>query len=169
MKNFGTTDVRNLSFESLPGLSADADAIVEVLMVTNTCRELGYDSGKEEHVLEHLTPHCLFFLVSLIISDCGTTEPANVRAMFPFYNTYLEQKGLRECVQSDILRHISELEQKNLLEGCINGFGRRFTRVGPLEQVYKIKATPEKVLICANLLTMCRGDLRAYIKSKKKK
>ena len=170
MKSFGRTDVKNGDFEILPGMSADVAAIVEVSMVTKTCRDLGYDSGKEEHVLEHLTPHCLFFLVSLIISDCGTTEPANVSAMFPFYNTYLEQKGLRKCVQSDILRHISELEQKNLLEGCINGFGRRFTRVGPLEQVYKIKATPEKVLICcANKLTMCHGDLRKYIESKKKK
>ena len=74
-----------------------------------------------------------------------------------------------KCVQSDLMRHISELEQKNLLEGCINGFGRRFQRVDPLDQVYKIKATPEKVLICAKLLTMCQGDLRQYIKSKKKK
>ena len=149
-------------------MSCAVREIVDDRTVISTCRELGYDSGKEENVLKVLTPYALLFLVSLVVNDCGFGEPANVHQMFACYNAYRETKHLGQCVQSDLLLLISELEQKNLLKGGQDNFGRRF-QTDATRASYRLYVKPANVLVTENLLTMCQDDLRKYIAMKKKR
>ena len=142
--------------------------IVDVKVATVTCHRLGFDAGNEESVLKSLTPLGLFFLVSLIVSDCGNVNPATVHDMYTAYNSYRATKHLDSIGHSELLLLIQELETKKLLQGGQDGFGKRFRR-DPLEAVYKLKISPANVLVCANLLEMCKPDLRCYIATKKTK
>jgi len=151
----------------LNSMSCPVREIVDFRTVLATCRDLGFDSGKEENVLKVLTPLALFFLVSLVVSECGIGEPATVSNMFSCYNAYRATKHLNECFQSELLLLISELQQKNLLKGGEDKFGKRF-QTDATRASYQLYVNPEKVLLTENLLEMYKSDLRNYIKMKKK-
>ena len=71
--------------------------------------------------------------------------------MYTAYNLYRATKHLESSGHGQLLLLIQELEEKKLLLGVQDGFGKRFRR-DPLAAVYKLKISPANVLVCANLL-----------------
>jgi hypothetical protein len=131
-----------ISFFISPHAGSLSDSVREIVklgVVASTCRILGYDAGKEENVLKHLTVDAMFLLVSLIVSDCGMQEPASVHDMFRFYNSYRAEKHLPQSNQMSLLMLISELVQKDILQGGASRFNKKFGK------------DPTEVRICVSI------------------